>query len=526
MRRLRLRVALAAVIAMVVTLVAWPGPALAAAAIRWSPPTATTDCTTLQAGFYHSLHVTATISGLPASTTYTVRVYDSTSNAVGADGQVTTDTQGGAALDFSVSGAVVSGDFYSVLLSSGPTVITRAMVNASTCASGVAPTGNLSADAVCSTRFLGNWGDLQAFSYRVHGTVTGFVPGETYTLSAAGASGAPAAVADATGAVAYDFTVTGPLTTSGAMIQTTSQAQPVGEAMFVKADPCPAMKTDFPSLRPTESDVNGDGQSDLLAIDYSGRLLYYQNESSQNAGGVPFTTSRVIGSGWGPQYGIRMQAAGDLTGDGYSELVVIRSDGALVAYYNNINSNAGRMPYASATLIGSGWQPFVDVTLGDVNHDGFADLIAERSDHTYWLYMNHFATNPGHQPFTSGVRIAAPGYESAYGMAAVDANTDGFADLWSYSGWMAPNLTPAGATAPFGAYLAVETNALSAIGALQPQSGWAVGHYSYSPMSPGVLIANPNGNGSLVYIQVLDGTGTTSSTVIGSGWQSIRTLIS
>ena len=513
-----------AVVLVVASVVGWAAPAGAATTVQWSGVSGTIDCSTLQSGYYHAVHVAASVAGLPPATQYTARVYSSAQNTIGVDIPITTDAQGSAVIDASLSGSVVSGRAYNLTLWSGQSLAARHALPTNTCASGVTPTGKLSADAVCPTRYLSSYGDVQDTAYRVHGTMTGFVPGETYTLATDYTAGSPSAVADPSGAVAFDVVVGGPLLWTGTHIGTTSQLQSIGSALWDIADPCPAMKASYPAGRPTESDVNGDGMSDLLAIDLSGRLLYYKNASWQNPGGLPFTTSQTIGSGWGPQY--RIESTGDLTGDGYAELVTIRSDGALVAYYNNMNSNPGRVPYTAGTLIGSGWQSFTGFTLGDVNHDGFADLIAERSDGTYWLYTNHYLSNPGHLPFSSGVRMAAPGFESAIGFAAVDSNTDGYADLWSYAGWLNPNLLPAGNSQPFGSYLSVEQNSLSNLGAFPPQAGWAVGHYNNSTVVPGVVAANPNGDGSLMYFEDLGGSGWPPPKVIGSGWRSIRQIIS
>ncbi len=526
--RWRIRLAVALIVAVIAGGVGWSAPAGAAAIIgQWPAVAATIDCATLQSGYYHSMRVTATVPGLPAATQFDAKLFNRSSTMLGASTPITTDAQGTVTIDLTVSGNVVSGDSYNATLWSGSTLVARQIVMANTCASGVTPTGTLSADDVCPSRYLGTYGSIENSAYHLHGTLTGFVPGETYTLRAHYAAGSPSATADQGGAVAFDLVINAPLVWASIGIDTTSQTQDVGYASWTLAHPCPQMKTSFPA-RPTESDVNDDGRTDLLAIDLSGRLLYYQNGSAQNAGGLPFTTGRTIGSGWGPQFGIRIESTGDLTGDGYSELVAIRSDGALVAYYNNINSNPGRLPYSSGTTIGSGWQSFIGFTLGDVNGDGYADLIAERADHTYWLYMNHYPGNPGHLPFTSGVRMASPGYESVYGLAAVDLNSDGYADLWSYVGWMTPNLLPAGNTQPYGDFVSVVGNSgtLGGISMRTPQAGWAVGHYLNGELAAGVLIADPDGDGTLVYYDDLSGTGGTLPKVIGSGWTSIRQIIS
>jgi hypothetical protein len=268
----------------------------------------------------------------------------------------------------------------------------------------------------------------------------------------------------------------------------------------------------LPQSHHVDGDVTGDGLGDLLAIDYAGRLRLYQNSGVLNH---PFTSAAFIGSGWTPASGLSRLSANDLTGDGFAEILAVRSDGALIAYYNNIGSNPGRMPYTTGTVIGSGWQGFSTVTLGDVNGDGYADIIADRSDGTRWVYLNHYATNPGHLPFTSGVRIPLDGDDSA-GLVAADLNGDGYTDLLGGS-WWNPNRTPAGNPSPFpaavgsGLYLDMMQNV-----------SWAVGGYSVSG-SDEVVIADTAHTGELLEeSSPLSGS---SENVIGSGWQAIRTLI-
>jgi hypothetical protein len=234
--------------------------------------------------------------------------------------------------------------------------------------------------------------------------------------------------------------------------------------------------------------------------------------------------SQTIGSGWGPQFGLRMESAGDLTGDGYSELVAVRSDGTLVAYYNNMNSNPGRVPYTSGTVIGSGWQPFTSITLGDVNGDGLADLIARRSDGSVVLYLNHFFSNPGHMPFSSGVPMTIPGLATTDAFVAADLNKDGYSDVVNYSGWASLNRTPAGSPQMFIDAKDLQGTILASLGQYIPTAGWAAGFYG-SGVDTGVLIANPNGDGTLLELEGAMGQ-MTMRRVIGGGWQSIRQIIS
>ena len=523
--RLRLQAAVVAIVAVIAGVVGVSAPASAAGA--HSPDLAgAIDCTSLQSGYYHSIHVTGTFTGLPASAQLTGDVLPmntESKNPFGAT--VDSDAQGAATLDLTVSGQFVAQGLTSVELYSGTTRVYFGSFYANACAAGVALTGRLTADAVCPTRYIA-FGSEQASTLRIHGTLSGLAPSTTYTFGEGYYSAQPwtTAVSDASGSLQLDFT-SGPLPGYyNVTVWTTSQAWEVAAAPLDMANPCPAMHTKWFN-RPAESDINGDGMSDLLAIDFTGRLLYYQNAEWANPGGVPFTMSQTIGSGWGPQFGLRMESAGDLTGDGYSELVAVRSDGTLVAYYNNMNSNPGRVPYTSGTVIGSGWQPFTSITLGDVNGDGLADLIARKSDGSVVLYLNHFFSNPGHMPFSSGVSMTIPGLATTDAFVAADLNKDGYSDVVDYSGWASLNRAPAGSPQMFIDAKDSQATILASLGQYIPTAGWAAGFYYGSGVDTGVLIANPNGDGTLLELEGAMGQ-MTLRRVIGGGWQSIRQIIS
>ena len=530
MGKLRLRVAVVVLAAVVASVVGWSAPAGAVPPLQAPDLAVTLDCSSLHGGYYQSARVTGSISGLAPATQYSVSVRGPYTNISGSP--LTADAQGSAALDIVTSGTFESGPYsYAITLSVGRTAVFAKSVPGSTCASGVTASGSLTADMICPTRYLDEWGREMDTSYRIHGTLSGFVPGEPYTLSSsyAGIASPQPIVADPNGVLSVDFTAESGQSefSLGDDVYTTSQLYPVASENFVVNDPCPAMRTSFPADRPTELDIDGNGNSDIAAIDMSGRLLYFKNDSASNAGHLPFTSSQTIGSGWGPQFGMRLETAGDLTGDFFSEIVVVRSDGTLVAYYNNMGSNPGHLPYASGTVIGSGWQSFTNVTLGDVNHDGLADIIAKKSDGTYWLYANHYPTNPGHLPFTSGVQIQVQDDGSSYGFAAADLNSDGYADLWFGGGEMDINRAPAGNATMFPDAFGFVTGRFRSLDGYVPRAGWAVGHFEYWTPTAGLVIANPNGDGTLLYVEDPTGTPWTADPkVIGSGWNTIRQIIS
>lgn len=128
--------------------------------------------------------------------------------------------------------------------------------------------------------------------------------------------------------------------------------------------------TDLRSLTRSE-DGNGDGVPDLLAIRPSdGALLRIL---STPEGGV--TAARAIATGWGSRPAV--VGAGDLDGDGEgNDLVAQLPTGRLLSAYAVKGSLFARM-----TQWGSGWDRMSSLSSGvDWNGDGRTDLLARRSD--------------------------------------------------------------------------------------------------------------------------------------------------
>jgi hypothetical protein len=171
-------------------------------------------------------------------------------------------------------------------------------------------------------------------------------------------------------------------------------------------------------------DVSGDGFADLTALQPDGTLHYFANNVSSHSDGRPFWDFATIGQGFGP---FTLLRSGDVSGDGYADMIGVQSDGTLHYFPNNINSNPGH-PYGDGINIGSGFQEFDNILLGDVSGDGYADLLATKADGTLHYFPNNINTNPDHKPYRDRYEIGS-GFAPFVQLRAGDVSGDGYADL-------------------------------------------------------------------------------------------------
>ncbi|MGD9099252.1 MAG: Calx-beta domain-containing protein [Anaerolineae bacterium] len=200
----------------------------------------------------------------------------------------------------------------------------------------------------------------------------------------------------------------------------------------------------------TAGDVNGDDYGDVIigAYRYDGSLVdagaaFVYHGSATGLSAAPDWT--IQGDQTQAQLGRRVSAAGDVNGDGYSD-VIISADS-----YDNGHDNEGRVYvyHGSPTGLHTGqadWTTegdqdnahiFPVSTAGDVNGDGYSDVIIGS------IYYYNGQTNEGRAYVyfgsPSGIRSNAAGWtvegdqENAYLGRAVgtagDVNGDGYADV-------------------------------------------------------------------------------------------------
>jgi hypothetical protein len=207
----------------------------------------------------------------------------------------------------------------------------------------------------------------------------------------------------------------------------------------------------------TAGDVNGDGYSDVIV-----GAPYYDNGQSDegrayvyhgSAGGLATQFHwQADGNQVGASLGYSVATAGDVNGDGYSDAIVG------VPYYDNGQDSEGRAYVYHGTASGlsdtPAWIEESDqpeacfggsvATAGDVNGDGFSDVIVGASnfsggqDHEGRAYVYHGSAG-GLSPTPAWIAEGDYPFASFAGSVATagDVNGDGFSDViigaYSYS---------------------------------------------------------------------------------------------
>ena len=199
----------------------------------------------------------------------------------------------------------------------------------------------------------------------------------------------------------------------------------------------------------TAGDVNGDGYSDVIigAIAFDngqldeGRAFVYLGSAAGLATGAAWTAESDQA---GSQFGEAVAAAGDVNGDGYGDVIVGANS------YTNDQGGEGRafvyLGSSSGLAAGPAWMAEGDqsnanfgvsvATAGDVNGDGYADVIVGARD---WdggqtdegrasVYLGS-AAGLGTSPAWTG-ESNQPGarFGNAVGTAG-DVNADGYSDV-------------------------------------------------------------------------------------------------
>jgi uncharacterized repeat protein (TIGR01451 family) len=189
----------------------------------------------------------------------------------------------------------------------------------------------------------------------------------------------------------------------------------------------------------TAGDVNGDGYSDVVVSawaysSYTGKAYLYLGGPS----GLSATSSwSAVGEAADNDFGMSVATAGDVNGDGYSDVVVGASG------YNSFTGKAylymggpsGLSAASSWTAVGAAAYDFLGVsvaTAGDVNGDGYSDVVvsAQCNNSTGKVYL--YLGGPSGLSATSSWTATGEAINNYFGLpvgTAGDVNGDGYSDV-------------------------------------------------------------------------------------------------
>ncbi|UQA94476.1 FG-GAP-like repeat-containing protein [Streptomyces halobius] len=129
----------------------------------------------------------------------------------------------------------------------------------------------------------------------------------------------------------------------------------------------------------TAGDYDGDGIADLMAVWTDGALHLYKGKGNgQINSQVKVNTG---GDTWGT---VKLLPGGDFNGDGIADLMAVWYDGTLHYYPGDGTGQVGKQ--VPVPVGGSTWGTVRQLTAGDFNGDGIADLMAIWTDGTLHLY--------------------------------------------------------------------------------------------------------------------------------------------
>jgi hypothetical protein len=175
-------------------------------------------------------------------------------------------------------------------------------------------------------------------------------------------------------------------------------------------------------------DVNGDGYKDILIGAYRENTVYLVLGSA-NPTAVNLT-SAITFSGGNGNAGLSL-AIGDVNGDGYGDIVIGAPD-AEQAYLilGSSNINGVNLTEKALILNGGSGRAAYSLAVGDVNGDGYGDILLGTFHNVNQLYLVFGSISPSNINLTESAILLSGGIGDTGPIVAIgDINGDGLSDM-------------------------------------------------------------------------------------------------
>ncbi|WP_210116130.1 malectin domain-containing carbohydrate-binding protein [Hymenobacter wooponensis] len=202
----------------------------------------------------------------------------------------------------------------------------------------------------------------------------------------------------------------------------------------------------FGSSVASAGDVNGDGYGDVIVGAYAQNLAYVYYGSRT---GITTNASSRLNNPGGGNFGFSVSSAGDLNGDGYSDVIVgAPVEGRSYIYYGSRTGLTGRVGTTLVGEIGSTSFGFSVARAGDVNRDGLSDVVVGAEAYNrgqgraYVFYGTRTGLGTTVAASSAGLVLTGETIFSGFGYSvagAGDVNRDGYDDIvvgaYAYNGF-------------------------------------------------------------------------------------------
>ena len=186
----------------------------------------------------------------------------------------------------------------------------------------------------------------------------------------------------------------------------------------------------------TAGDVNGDGYSDVIVGAYVNNIgtgksyIYFGGSSMNNTPDIIMTGEAVNNN-----FGISVSTAGDVNGDGYSDVIVGAPGNNDIGKSYIYFGGSPMDNLADVTMAGEAAENYFGVstsTAGDVNGDGYSDVIVGAqyiNSHTGKSYIYFGGSTMNNTPDITMTGEATNNYFGYSVSTAGDVNGDGYSDV-------------------------------------------------------------------------------------------------